>query len=120
MMQKIVIIDDDEGVIDALTAALSLWGYESIGVSNPDEAVQIIQREHPLVIFLDLLLSGTDGVKVAKKIRRAQKGTRTPIVLMSAHPTAKFIAQTIAVDEFLSKPFDLDTLHATLNSVTHQ
>lgn len=114
-MKKALIIDDDQGVIEALQAALELWEFESVGIKNTQRVLQSITDEKPDIIFLDLLLSGTDGVAVTKTIRSEKKFNAIPIILMSAHPTALEISSQIAVDAFLPKPFDLEQLSALID-----
>jgi len=118
-MKKALIIDDDEGVIEALQAALELWDFECIGVQEKENAkiVKAAYEANPDVIFLDLLLSGTDGPSVANDLRKVKQLTKTPILLMSAHPRGKQISEQIQVDGFLPKPFSLDSLQQLLRSV---
>lgn len=116
-MKKALIIDDDQGVIEALQAALELWEFESLGIKNTQNIVATIADEKPDIIFLDLLLSGTDGAAVTNIIRSQAKFNTIPIILMSAHPTAKEISTQIAVDGFLPKPFDLENLLGLIKQI---
>lgn len=117
-MLKVAIIDDDDGVIEALEAALDIWGYESEGIRDVKQVVPELRRVQPDIIFLDLLLSGTDGTQITKTIRSHQEFSKTPIVLMSAHPTAEEISQGIDVNGFLPKPFNLEKLQAIILDLT--
>ncbi len=116
-MSKIAIIDDDKGVIEALQAALELWGHESVGIQDTQKVLLQLKKFQPDIIFLDLLLSGVDGAQVTQTIRKEKKFAHTPIILMSAHPTAKEISQQIQVNGFLPKPFTLDALQKLLTSL---
>lgn len=119
-MKTAIIIDDDEGVIEALQAALELSGYVCIGVKEKvnKKIIDMIEKHHPDVIFLDLLLSGTDGPSVTKDIRKDERLKNIPIILMSAHPRGKQISQEIQVDGFLPKPFSLDILQGLIEQTT--
>jgi DNA-binding NtrC family response regulator len=118
-MKRAAIIDDDEGVIEALQAALELFNFECIGIQEKQNSkiLRALQESTPDVIFLDLLLSGTDGPSVAKDIRSSTRLKNLPIILMSAHPRGKNIAEEIPVNGFLPKPFSLDLLQSLLRSV---
>jgi len=116
-MKSVVIIDDDQGVIEALQAALELWDFQTTGVSDTKMVLSTLKKIKPDIIFLDLLLSGVDGVEITKQIRAQKKFEKTPIVLMSAHPTAKEISKTISVNGFLPKPFTLDRLRSLVHSL---
>lgn len=118
-MKKVAIIDDDQGVIEALQAALELWDYECVGIQEKvnKKIVAHLLKTEPNLIFLDLLLSGTDGPSVAADIRQAPALMDTPIILMSAHPRGKEIATQIKVNGFLPKPFSLDQLQSLIAKV---
>lgn len=117
-MLKVAIIDDDDGVIEALQAALDLWEYQSEGIRDSSRVIPELKRIQPDLIFLDLLLSGTDGAKLTELIRGESQFANVPIVLMSAHPTAKEISKKIRVNGFLPKPFTLDSLQQTITDLT--
>lgn len=117
-MKKAVIIDDDLGVIEALQAALELWDFEGVGVRENKKILSTLREVQPQLIFLDLLLSGTDGQEVTRLIRSEKEFARIPIILMSAHPRGKDISTKIDVNGFLPKPFSLDVLQHLIRTVS--
>ncbi len=109
-MQKILIIEDDEAISQALRMALELEGYEINTVLKAEETLKALKSFKPDIILLDLLLSGSDGRQIAKVIRAHKPSVKTPIILLSAHPTAGAVAKEIGVNDFIAKPFDTDEL----------
>ncbi len=110
MNKKILIIDDDEAIVDAITAALELKEYQVIGLGDAKEAVTVAQNVRPDLILLDFLLSGTDGKTVALEIKKHAELKDIPIIMLSAHPNANDYAREAQANDFLPKPFDLNQL----------
>jgi DNA-binding response OmpR family regulator len=116
-MTKILVIDDDNGIVEALQIALELSGFE-VGIrQDVVEIDEYINSFKPDCILLDLLLSGSDGLAVIKTIRNDPRISKIPIILTSAHPTASQLVVGSGADDFISKPFDLDHLISILNSI---
>src|SRR3989339_1449404 len=109
-MTKIVIIDDNEAILEAVKIALDGFGYEVLTSTKGEMFIPTIARIQPAVVLLDLLLSGEDGGEVAKALRKNNDTKNIPIILISADPSAEKIAKDSGIEGFLSKPFDLDRL----------
>lgn len=114
----VMIIDDDEGIADALSAAVELKGHTAIACLNPRRAVDDACKHTPNLIFLDLFLSGVNGGDIATQLKRHPLTKDTPIVMMSAHPSAQESARAAQVDEFLPKPFSLDQFFSLIDRMT--
>ncbi|EKD90779.1 MAG: Response regulator receiver [uncultured bacterium] len=109
-MSKILVIDDDSGIQDALAAILEFDGHE-VQLEVSDERVLTMEdRELPDLIILDLLLSGKDGKTIAKGFKNNDRLKHIPIIMLSAHPSAQQSALESGADDFLAKPFDMDVL----------
>lgn len=108
MSKKVLIVDDDADILDAIGMLLedadyrvekaSKWSRNQLGGELPD------------LILLDIYLSGQDGREIAKKLKAGEKTRNIPIIMMSAHPTMDDIAAKTGVSAFLAKPFDADDL----------
>jgi DNA-binding response OmpR family regulator len=114
-MTKIVIIDDNEAILEAVKIALDGSGYDVITSTKGEDFIPTIAKIKPSVVLLDLLLSGEDGREVAKALRNNKDTKNIPIILISADPGAEKIAKDGGIDGFLSKPFDLDRLLAAVS-----
>ena len=109
-MKTILVVDDDPGILGALKLVLSESGYKVIAVRSEEELVASLKKTKPDVIILDILLSGSDGRDICKKLKAAPKTKKIPIIIFSAHPAAKDDVFKYGADDFLSKPFEVETL----------
>ncbi len=117
MKKKILIIEDDEAIGQALAMSLEYEKFEVRNVFKAKTALKTISAFKPNLILLDLLLSGIDGRDVAQKIKADKLGKKIPIILMSAHPTADKVAEDLGVEGFIAKPFDTGDLLKKVNSL---
>lgn len=104
-MKKILIVDDDDDILEALSIIIESGGYEVLMAKRGDEAIEKTFSYLPDLIILDLFLPGIDGKEIAKIIKNNKKTKTTPIILISAHATVKKAAKELIVDDFLPKPF---------------
>lgn len=119
-MRKVLLIDDDEGIQDAIGSILEFEGFETHAVGSAQEVGIALKSQKPDVILLDLLLDGTSGTTIAKNLKSNLDTAGIPIIMMSAHPTAKASAQECGADDFIAKPFDVDTLIGKINQYTNK
>ena len=110
MIKKILVVDDDEGIVDALSLMLEEYGYEVSATLRGEETYQKVNRFNPDLILLDILMSGADGIIICQKLKSDAKTKSIPIVMISAHPSAKRHALRVGADGFLAKPFETDEL----------
>lgn len=102
---KILVVDDDNGILDAIALILEDEGYTTNTVSNGNTIIKKVLSFKPDLILLDVLLSGTDGRDICKKLKRDDQTKQIPIIMISAHPSAKETLKQYGADAFLSKPF---------------
>lgn len=110
MMKKILVVDDDEGILEALSFILEDSGYVVEKTADGKVAPKKALSFQPDLIILDYLLSGIDGLTVCKKIKSDIKTKNIPIILISANPNAKKVIKKCGVNDFIEKPFDIDKL----------
>lgn len=111
---KTVLIVDDEGAITDLLADLVLeLGYQPLTARNGQEALELLkaQPKPPALILSDVMMPRMNGLEFATAARALPGGAATPIVFMTAAPTA--VRDGIA-DGVILKPFDLGQLLDTL------
>lgn len=118
-MSKVLVIDDDESILDAITLVLEDAGYDVQGTFKGKDAFRKVAEFHPDVILLDLLMSGHDGRHICKKLKRNPVTKSIPIIMISAHPTAERGAVECGADDFLAKPFDTDILLGKIKKHLH-
>lgn len=116
MQKKILVIDDDRDILEALHDLLELEGYTVEINPKADTAIESAINFHPDIILLDLLLSGRDGASICKEIRATEEIHDIPVIMMSAHPYAQKAIAGAGANEFLRKPFDVEQLLTLLKT----
>lgn len=112
MNKKILLVDDNPHILEAIELILSTESYEVFTLTKVDTIVEDVTKIKPAVILLDLLLSGKNGKEVAKELKKTETTANIPIVIISAHPSAQKAALQVGADAFLAKPFDIVDLLA--------
>ena len=117
MDKRILIIDDEPGLLKILGSRLKTIGYDVDIAENGIRGFDKIRENKPDLIILDLMMPGMDGFKFFKKIKDKEETAKIPIVVLSAKGEIKESFLALGADSFLCKPFALDELSATLDSV---
>ena len=116
----ILIIDDDESILDAVSLLLSDFGYHVDTISRGEEARVKVPELLPNIILLDVLMSGVDGRDICKSLKQDEKTKHIPIIMLSAHPGVSKNMSEYGADGFLSKPFEIDDLLKTIEKFVQQ
>ena len=80
---KIIAVDDEEGIIDSLSIFLKRSGYDFVGVTNPEEAIEKVRNEHFDLMVLDFIMTPIHGDQVVEEIRKFNK--ELYILLLTGH-----------------------------------
>jgi DNA-binding response OmpR family regulator len=107
---KILIVDDDPDILDAVKMVLEMENYHTESISRGEEALYKAQTYNPDLILLDVLLSGTDGRKICRELKEDTSTKHIPIIMVSAHPNAHLSVAECRADSFIAKPFSVDHL----------
>lgn len=118
--KRILLVDDDPDILEALMLTFESEGYETTGTGKGTEVLQTAYSTQPQVIVLDVLLSGMDGRKICSSIKHDNRTKHIPIVMISAYPNAEQSVRNAGADGFVAKPFDLDELISVVDSVRLQ
>jgi len=113
-LKKILVVDDDPDILDALQMTLEDAGY-SVTTTEKGEYAENLRDTNgnlPHLIILDVLLSGRDGRTICQRLKRQENTKHIPIIMISAHPNARQSVKDVGADDFLAKPFDIDELLA--------
>ncbi len=113
---KILVVDDDQGILEALEIVVQELGYVVVTVDDAQQVVAVAEKEQPALILLDLLLSGADGRDVVKLLREKPSTQKIPIILMSADGKVQEKSEEVGTDGYLKKPFDLDVLEQLIRT----
>ena len=104
MAQKILIIEDEDGIIHLLNLYLRDAGYEVVIAKDGADGLAMHAREHPDLVLLDIMLPALDGFEVCRRIRAWSK---TPILMLTARGDEDDRIQglELGADDYLVKPF---------------
>lgn len=114
MKNKILVVDDNPSILEAVELILSSEGYDVKTLLQGDQTYETVVSYSPHVIILDLLLSGKNGQEITKELKANQKTKDIPVVIISAHPEAQKSAKSAGAEGFLEKPFDVADLLDTV------
>lgn len=110
MDKTVLVVDDEISILEPLSMLLEYEGFQVVSTTNGEDTFKKVAETKPDLILLDILMSGTDGRTICKQLKQ-NKGTRSiPVMLMSAHPTAKQDSDQVGADGFIAKPFETDSL----------
>jgi CheY-like chemotaxis protein len=107
MPKKILIIDDDPVVVKYLMAVFSDSGYETCSASSSMEGLDVVKKEKPDLICLDLQMPGEWGPRFYRKLRKDKEFKDIPIIVISGIDGDHAIKNAVA---FVKKPFDPEKL----------
>jgi DNA-binding response OmpR family regulator len=108
--KKILVVDDDESILDAICLILEDEGYLVETTTKGQEIYTKIKEFTPDIILLDVLMSGSDGRQICRTLKDDVTTKQIPIVMISAHPSANIGSLECGADDFLAKPFTTDDL----------
>jgi CheY-like chemotaxis protein len=104
----VLLIEDDDDLREAEVDILEGAGFRVMSARDGREALELVAREMPMVIFLDMRMPGMDGWAFAREFR-ARHDRGAPIVVTTAAPNPRKRAEEIAAEGVLGKPFAAET-----------
>lgn len=116
--KKVLIVDDDAGILDAISLILDDRGYTTSAIADGDKVFKEVTVFKPDIVLLDVLLSGSDGREICRELKDNPQTESIPVVMISAHPTAKLSIKQYGADEFLAKPFEAAELLKVIEKYT--
>jgi two-component system, NtrC family, nitrogen regulation response regulator NtrX len=110
MKDRVLIIDDEEGVRSSLKMILEYEGYDCLLAANGEAGLKMLERESPDVVFLDIKMPNMDGMEVLRQIKA--RDAQLPVVMISGHADVRtaFEASKLGAFDFLEKPPESERL----------
>ena len=106
----ILVLDDDPDICIMIKMVLDYYGYDAMDAENEENARKIISSNHVDLLIMDMLLSGVDGTDICRQLKHDKETSSIPILMFSAHPTAKETCLAAGADDFISKPFEMNDM----------
>ncbi len=109
--KRILIVDDDYEIIDALRYALEAKGFEVVIARDGNQGLAMAEREVPDLVILDMMMPKRSGFLVLEKLRRTH-AVPIRVIMITANEGSrhKAYAEMLGVDDYIRKPFAMDRL----------
>jgi len=117
MPKKILIIEDEPGILVSLKDEFELQGYAVYEAEDGEKGLELARGEKPDLIILDIMLPVLDGYEVCKRLR--MEGDNTPIIMLTVKDTEvdKVLGLELGADDYVTKPFSFRELTARVKAV---
>lgn len=117
--EKILVVEDDGDIQEILRHWFTRDGYEIQCAASGEEALDLIAKDCPDLIVLDIMLPGMDGIQVAKTLKGDPKRNAIPIVMLTARSEETDIIEGFdaGADDYVTKPFSPRVLTARVQAV---
>jgi len=114
---RILVVDDEPSIVDAVATALRYEGYEVEEASNGRDALAAVTRDEPDLVVLDWMLPDIAGIEVGKRMR--ERGFKTAILFLTAKDAVEDKVEALRAggDDYVTKPFSLAEIVARIQAV---
>src|SRR5690606_34554012 len=109
-MNKLLVVDDDIDILDAIEMLLEVHGYDVDTLTNGRDVMQIAKKNQPDLIILDYLLSGSNGKEICRQLKVVPESNHITVIMISAHPTDPSFMNECGANSFVPKPFSTQSL----------
>lgn len=110
MSKRVLIVDDDHAIAEALADALADEGYDAAVATNGEKALEAMRAARPDAVLADIMMPVLDGIELVERMRGDDTLKDVPVALMSAAAPTALRRQT-DVSRYLKKPFALSDLY---------
>jgi DNA-binding response OmpR family regulator len=113
---KLLVLEDDDGIRTALSLAMEDEGYDVTEAPSAEAALQVVHRNPPDLMLVDLMLGGMDGFSFIREVRPT---SQAPIIVLSAKTDTHDIVAALeaGADDYVTKPFQVKEIGARLRAL---
>lgn len=119
-IDKILVVDDEEYILELISYNLNSSGFKVISATNGLDAMEIVKKEKPNLVLLDLMIPGMDGLEICKAIRNSSSDiSKISIIMLTAkgEEVDKIVGLELGADDYMTKPFSVRELIARVKAV---
>ena len=115
-MTTVLVVDDEQIVREVVVGYLQRDGHRTLEAADGDRARELLEREGPSLVVLDVMLPGIDGLELCRWIRSR---SQVPVILLTARgdETDRIVGLELGADDYVTKPFSPRELAARVRSV---
>src|SRR6266478_3223661 len=121
MPKSVLIIEDDPDIAESVKYNLESAGFAAIVASTGEQGLKLAldTQNPPMVIVLDLMLPGMNGMELCRRLRRESQTRRTPIIMLTAKTSEadRVAGLDLGADDYIAKPFSVRELVARVRAV---
>jgi len=111
---KILLIDDDEWIRDSLCIFFEAEGCHILAIGSAEEGLEVLARQSYDIIICDYKLPGLDGLTLLKEAQKSHPEASKILITAYMNEGLKSAAKKIGIEDFVAKPFNSETLEASL------
>lgn len=109
-MIKILAVDDEKGMCLIIRETFTPMGFTVLSANSAEDALKIVTKEKPKLVFLDIRMQGKSGLEVLKEIKRIDKTIKVVMLTVVSDEATRQKAKELGADDFITKPFLSDHL----------
>ena len=118
-MPDILIIDDEKDIVEAIEYNLKKEGFETHKSFDGMNGLRVAKETVPDLIILDLMLPGINGIELCKSLKKEEKTSKIPILMLTARKddVDKIVGLEVGADDYMVKPFSMKELIARVKAI---
>jgi DNA-binding response OmpR family regulator len=115
-MATVLVVDDEHTIRDVVVRYLEREGYRTLEAADGNRARELLERDTPALVVLDLMLPGTDGLELCRWIRSR---SQLPVIMLTARgeESDRIVGLELGADDYVTKPFSPRELAARVRTV---
>jgi|WetSurSiteA1Bulk_404760.scaffolds.fasta_scaffold34640_2 CheY-like chemotaxis protein len=106
VMKRILVVDDDQGILDSFDVLLG-DRYTLVKADNGYEALRILEKDPPPLMFLDIRMPGLDGIDILRQLHEGRKDVRVVVITATSQEKTEEEARSLGAIGYLKKPLDV-------------
>jgi len=115
-MTRVLVVDDEPTIREIVVSYLEREGFKTLEAADGNRAREVLERDPPDLVVLDLMLPGTDGLELCRWIRSR---SRLPVIMLTARgeESDRIVGLELGADDYVTKPFSPRELAARVRTV---
>ena len=109
-MIKFLVVDDEPGVVDQVRELLELRNYAVVTATSGEKALDLVNRENPNIVILDIRMPGITGIDVLKEVKKSYPKTRVIMLTGVEDDGTRQMAMSLGASGYLTKPYSYSEL----------
>jgi DNA-binding response OmpR family regulator len=119
-MQRIIILDDNEDILEAVSLVLRKKSLDVIALKDPSQLEKNIPVHQPALLLMDIFLGRDDGRRICRHLKNSALFDQLSIILFTAQTYTPESVWESGADAILNKPFSLKTLSGLIDQMMHK